>query len=259
MRTYLEDFIYQILLQKRRISSRELADICRVSLPTVRKILRKLQEKNLIVPIYGGAELSPQGAGAVEETELIKEYQAIAHEAVNLIQDGDAIFLGPGKTVATLCQYLKPFNSLTVFTNSLYVIEQLASISHINVISLGGILQRANMAFSLLTENLSPQINISKCFISCAGVNSEMGIFHSLPVNRQTEEQIVAKSKEVILLADKHKFGLEKAFVLMPIEKIHIVVSTEDLDPHIVATLCSKGLRVKLAPLEEQRGIENYA
>lgn len=248
-KAYLQDFIYQILLRKRRISYRELRDICKVSLPTVRKIVGKLKQYNMVSLIYGGVELSPKGLGAVEERQLTSEYHAIAREAVKLISDGEAIFLGPGNTVATLCQYLKPFNNLTVFTNSVYVIEQLCSVSNINLVSLGGVLQRTNMAFSSLTEKLSAQIHISKCFISGAGVNPEKGIFHSVPVNLQTEEQVVEKSSEVILLADKHKFGLEKAFVLMPIDKIDILVSTVDLDPQVVQALRSKGLDIKMAPL----------
>lgn len=249
MRVYLQDFIYQIILQKKRISYRELADICKISLPTVRKVASELEKKNLVSMIYGGVELSGRDHSIAQETELIKEYHAIAKEAIKLIKDGEAIFLGPGKTVAALCQYLKPFSNLTVFTNSVYVIEQLSTISNINLISLGGVLQRVNMAFASLDKTLPPQIYISKCFISGAGINPETGIFHSVPVNRQTEEQVVEKSKEVILLVDKHKFGQEKAFVLMPIEKIDILVTTEGLSDDVIDMLTKKGLDLKMAPL----------
>ncbi len=249
MRAYLQDFIYQILLQKRRISYRELSDICKVSLPTVRKVVAELEKKSLVSMIYGGVELSSTDHSVVQETELIKEHHAIAKEAIKLIKDGEAIFLGPGKTVAALCQYLKPFNNLTVFTNSVYVIEQLSTFSNINLISLGGVLQHINMAFAPLEEELPPHIYISKCFISGAGINPEAGIFHSVPVNRQTEERVVEKSKEVILLVDKHKFGQEKAFVLMPIDNIDILVTTEGLSPEIINMLVKRGLDVRMAPL----------
>ncbi len=237
MKIYNEDFIYQLLQDKRRISYKELSDICKLSLPTIRKITATLEKQGLVSLIYGGVELVSNSDNVQELTSLLKDQQAIAQQAVALISDGEAIFLGPGKTVATMCDYLQTFTNLTVFTNSVYVIEKLSKISSINLIIIGGILQRINMGFSLYDDNSMPDINISKLFIGGSGVDPIRGIFHSMPVNKATEEILVSKSKSVILLVDKRKFGVEKAFVAMPMSKISTVISTKDLNEKYINQL----------------------
>ena len=238
MKIYNEDFIYQLLQDKRRISYKELSDICKLSLPTIRKITATLEQQGLVSLIYGGVELVSNSDNVQELTSLLRDQKAIAQQAVALINDGEAIFLGPGKTVATMCDYLQEFTNLTVFTNSVYVIEKLSKISSINLIIIGGILQRINMGFSLYDDDNSlPDINISKLFIGGSGVDPIRGIFHSMPVNKATEEMLVSKSKSVILLVDKRKFGVEKAFVAMPMSKINMVISTKDLDEKYINQL----------------------
>lgn len=246
MKTDLEQFIYQLILDKRRISNKEISNICKISLPTVRKIINKLIEKKLITQIYGGVELLNPSKRS-NNLDLEKDQCLIAKEACKLIHDGDAIFLGPGKTVATLCLYLQQFQNLTVFTNSLYVIEQLAIYSHITVVIVGGLLQRMNMGFSMLDKDWDPNIHISKLFISGAGIKPNKGIFHTIPMNRATEELLATKANQVILLVDKTKFEIEKAFILMPMSMINILITTDDIATMYLSQLEKQNLRIILA------------
>ncbi|MGL5955608.1 MAG: DeoR/GlpR family DNA-binding transcription regulator [Brevinema sp.] len=235
-----KEIILHIILENKRISHKELSKICHLSLPTIRKITDELVTEKKASYIYGGIK---QYEASNEEQH--SDFHIIAQEAVKLIHEGDSIFLGPGKTVASICYYLKDFRNLVVFTNSFYVIEALKEMSHIVVVVIGGFYQRTNNCFSLLDQ--LPNVNISKIFISGAGVDPKRGIYHSVPSNRHTEEVFARQAQQVILLADKSKFGVEKPFVLMPIDLIDCVVTTDDLLEQYRIEFQNKNIKVILA------------
>ncbi len=215
-----KDDILQLLEKHKSLSNKELSEYCNLSLPTIRKLANELIDEGRAVHIYGGIRIN--------DDALSNDYRAIAKAAVNLVNDGDSIFLGPGKTVATMCRYLKDFASLTVFTNSFYVIDELYAYPHITVVVIGGLFQRINKCFTLLDH--IPDVNISKMFISCSGVDPKRGAYHELPSNRYTEEIFAKQASSIVLLADSSKFGVHKPFVLMPMDLIDCVVTTDDID-----------------------------
>ena len=55
-----------------------------------------------------------------KHTRFIEEKRFIAKNAVDLIEDGDTIFLGPGTTVQKLAEEINHY-SLTIITNCLPV------------------------------------------------------------------------------------------------------------------------------------------
>ncbi|MGL4563429.1 MAG: DeoR/GlpR family DNA-binding transcription regulator [Brevinema sp.] len=243
MKESQQEIIYQILKKHKRISNKELSQICNLSLPTIRKYTEELVLKHKAQHIYGGIEI----VDSHDNSRTIKDFHRIAKEAVKFINDGDSIFLGPGKTVATLCSYLVELKNLTVFTNSVYVIEALSEYSDITVIMIGGLYQRGNKCFSLLDNEHILNVNISKIFISGAGMNPLHGVYHSIPSNRHTEEIFAKQAEQVFLLVDQSKFGINKPFVLMPIDLVDTIITTDDISKQYITELKNKNIAVILA------------
>ncbi len=106
----------------------------------------------------------------------------------------------------------------------------------------GGLFQRLNRCFSLL-EQVS-DVNISKMFISCSGVDPKRGAYHQEPSNRHTEEKFAKQANQVVLLADASKFGVEKPFVLMPMDLIDYVITTNDIADEYVDELKKQDIKV---------------
>lgn len=236
-----KDMIVQVLKTHKRISNKELSQICKVSIPTVRKFVNELVKENKIDLVYGGIKS--------KELDILnsnKDFQVIAQEAVKLVHNGDSIFLGPGKTVAAMCSYLKKITDLTVFTNSFYVIEMLADMPNITMVVIGGLYQPINKCFSLMSDEHIPNVNVSKIFVSGAGINPQRGIYHRLPSNRHTEESFARQAQQVILLADSSKFGKDKPFVLMPIDIVNVTISTKDLKKEYINELKQHNIDVIL-------------
>lgn len=213
-----------------------------LSLPTVRKKIDSLVDKGVLTPIYGGVEYGKKS------TALDAEMNAIAKEAVKLIAEGDSIYLGPGRTVAAMCPHLKNYSGLTVFTNSLRVLQSIADIPNITLFSIGGMYQPSNMAFTL-HSGYPENININKAFVSATAIDPDQGLSHRLLANKETSEIVSSNAKKIIFLGTKDKFQIHGPFVVMPIEAVNVLISSEGLNPALVQKIKDKNIEVHLAPL----------
>jgi transposase len=127
------------------VSLRELAQAVQSSEVTVRRDVRTLEAAGLLNRHHGGASLP--GELSREPTYLQKaqvapaEKAAIAELATSLVEDGDAIVIGPGTTTQAFAQRLGKHTELAVVTNSLLVAQALAGSPRIEVVLTGGTLR----------------------------------------------------------------------------------------------------------------------
>ena len=119
------DEITKLVNKRGSVRTNEIVEDLNVSDMTVRRDLAELEEKGVLTKIHGGArsnsafqykEMSHQE----KHTRFIEEKRFIAKNAVDLIEDGDTIFLGPGTTVQKLAEEINHY-SLTIITNCLPV------------------------------------------------------------------------------------------------------------------------------------------
>ena len=127
--------ILDILREKKIIRISDIATQFGISNLTARRDLDALQAQQLIRRVHGGAVLleqengrgpgqapvRPRGRNAQRE-----EIRAIGKLAASLIRDGDVVFLGTGTTVLEVARHMRRLSNLTVMTNSLAVINELA-------------------------------------------------------------------------------------------------------------------------------------
>ena len=88
---------------------------------TVRRDLAELEEKGLLTKIHGGARSNSifqfKEKSHQEKTHTnIEEKRSVARKAIQIIEENDTIFLGPGTTIECLAEIME-LKSLTVITN----------------------------------------------------------------------------------------------------------------------------------------------
>ena len=78
-----------------------------------------------------------------------------------LIADKESVFLGSGTTVLEVAKGLRDRKNLTVITNSLPVLNMLAGLREITVISLGGMLRDSELSFiGHITEQALTELRV---------------------------------------------------------------------------------------------------
>ena len=152
----------------------ELVEILETSESTVRRDLDELENEGKLRRVHGGAEST--GNLQLEESILeksvknVQEKREIAERAVQLIGDGDVIFLDAGTTTGLLIDYLHQEN-LTVVTNSVHHAVKLVE-RKIKTIIIGGFVkQSTDASVGAVAIDQIRQLNFDKAFLGMNGID----------------------------------------------------------------------------------------
>ena len=142
--------IRRIVEENDRVTVTELSDRLGVSEATIRRDLEELSSQGVIQRTHGGAVRVEQAAKEPPILQRIGEQHAekqrIGRYAASLIQEGETVFLGSGTTVLEIANHIPVDKRLTVITNSLPVVNQLARYSHVELIVIGGMLRQSELS-----------------------------------------------------------------------------------------------------------------
>ena len=131
--------------QRQRVSVPEIIERFAVSPATARRDLEALATAGRVRRVHGGAiavrRTPPEPPVLQRSLEQADEKKRIATAAASLIADGETLFLSSGTTVMEVAHRLRDRSNLTVFTNSLLVVNELAGAPGVEVILLGGVVR----------------------------------------------------------------------------------------------------------------------
>lgn len=184
----------------------------KVTEETVRRDLEKLEKQEALLRTHGGAvpfaqsnhELSLEKRKKINTDIKVK----LAREAVKNIFSGDTVFLDASTTTFYIAKEIKDIKNITVVTNSLRVINELAGKADINVIGIGGMVS-SNQSFvgSLAQNEIRKCYFANKMFFSSRGVTPEAGILESNEQECGVKQCMLKNSTKKYYLCDKSKIG----------------------------------------------------
>lgn len=212
--------ILATLQKEQRVLVAELSQKYDVTEETIRRDLEKLEKEGFVKKTYGGAVLNNNTNVElplrIREKTNRKEKQIIAKLVAELVEEGETIMLDSSSTSLMVAKNLKQMKKLTVITNSVEVLIELAGNKGINVISTGGMLRDASLSLVGKTaERTLMNFNVDKAIISCKGIDMEKGITESNENEAEIKNVMRACAKETILAIDNSKFD-NVSFVKVP-------------------------------------------
>ncbi len=205
--------ILKIVSLRRRVTVSELTERLGVSEVTIRKDLGILESMGYLVRTRGAAVLAEdrehrQTLG-MRRNERIEAKRAIAARAVELVSDGDTIYLDSGSTCAALAELLVTRN-LRVVTNSIDVMLILGEAPGIALYAVGGSYRKEAGSFigPLALESLS-SFHIETAFVGATGISPD-GVFSAQNlIEAELKRAVVRASRRAVFLADRSKIGSE--------------------------------------------------
>lgn len=225
-------------------SVRELAENLQVSESTIRRDLTLLDRNGELLRTYGGAALTPHGvaeaAGAeVDETpfdlvisrdEALKE--AIAEEAVKLVEDDSVIVLDIGTTPLAIARRLRG-RPVTVITSSLPVLDVLRDDDAVRLVMLGGVLRRNYQSLvGSLTEQALRQVSADLLFLSCTGVRPNGHVVDNMAVEAPLKQAMIETAGKVVLVAVETKFPGTGSLRVCSLSDVDVLITTSGADPN---------------------------
>jgi len=240
------------LTQQGRLSVAEIVAQFSISQATARRDLDSLASQGKVQRVHGGviaAEQAPPELPILErESEQIGEKSRIGRAAAALVADNETLFLGSGTTVLEVAHSLRDHRNLTVITNSLPVLNMLAGIKEITVISLGGVLRDSELSFiGHITEQALIEVRADKVFMGTRGVSLEHGLTNDYLQETLTDRAIIKSGREVIIVADHTKVNRVSTVLLAPLNSIHTFVTDSGVDKKFVQAFKQQGIKVVIA------------
>lgn len=247
--------IRDLILEKKSVTVTELARVFSVTEETIRRDLKQMESEGFLTRTYGGAFIQDGVENNVDlsirETAYLKSKQAIANCCRHIIHNGDSIFLDSSTTTLTIAKAVSDMR-LTVVTNSLMVINELCDKPNIHLVCIGGNYTPRDKAFNGLSTSASlTTFYLDKTFMSCRSLSMDYGITDSLESVAAVRQSLVARSKEVYLVADFSKFDKTSFIHITDFDNITGLVTDRNLSSQWLDFLAKHNVEVYEAPYEQ--------
>jgi len=237
-----------------RITVNELKARFGVSAVTARSDLDALSAAGALVRSHGGGirplTEGPDHSLRMRESIHQEEKARIAHAAAALLKPNDTVILCSGTTSAGVAKELRraaPEN-LTVITYALNVAFQLADLSSVSLVMVGGILRQVSSAFvGPHAEQVMRLLHADHCFLGTVGLDLDVGLTTLDIMEAQLNQLMIRAARQVTVLADSSKFGKRSLAVISDLSAMKRLITDTGAPPDAIAALRNRGVEVVLA------------
>ena len=224
----------------------QLADVLRVSASTVRRDLALLEADGLLLRAHGGAYLATGGRPPTQASEpgLHEAMQRIGSAAAEQVVDGMTVMILAGSTTASMVPHLAR-RSITVVTNGLDIGHALAGHADVELVMLGGVLNRDQMTLlGPMTEKNMADLHVDAMFAGAWGVTPEIGVTGSKVIAAAYHHSMLRRTDSLVVLADGSKFGRRGPTVLADVAQVERFVTDSSAPGDVVDALRFRGATV---------------
>ena len=203
--------ILQILDSHGSTTLTELTRLLHASESTVRRDLQEMDNRGLLIRVFGGAmsvnnktDLREEGVSE-KQTVNIEEKQRIGKYAAALIKADDLVYIDAGTTTGAMLPYITEQSAVFVTNAVAHGLELARRGFRVNLV--GGEIRGVTEAIvgNAACEELRA-FNFTKCFMGTNGVNSDNG-FTTPDINEAIiKGRAIAQSRERYVLCTADKF-----------------------------------------------------
>lgn len=245
-------YIMEKLEKNKVVMVTELSKEIDVSEETIRKDLEKLEKREQISRVHGGAYLK-EGYGNetpvnVREQFYQEEKAVLGKQCATFIEKNEIIILDCSTTARYIAMAIQEAElKITVITNSLTTAYELSKSPQVRVLMLGGELDRNTGSFngSQVLDALE-RYHADKVFLSSAGISAEAGITDYRQEEADVRRKMISQADQCFFVADSTKISRHAAFIVGDLEVVQHLIVEKSIDQ---VSLLSKKLeeaRVKV-------------
>lgn len=243
--------ILERVAELQSIEAQALADELNVSVMTIRRDIKRLEQDGFLRQTYGGATAHITKSVELGFNSRALQFSAqkrlIGATAAQMIEPGQTLFLGEGTTTSQFAQFLPPHPHVQVITASLSHASLLAS-RNIRVIVLGGKLHSDELTMTgPIAEATLHRFYADVCILGAAGFDPQMGVAELDYEVASLHRLMMERSRRVILLADHSKLGFRAPAIVAPASMVSTLITDETAAPEMLDSFRACGIQVTLA------------
>lgn len=230
-----------------RVLAGDLSADLGVSVDTIRRDLRELDEAGALRRVHGGAlpRHGPAGPFADRARRSSAAKASIARRAAGCARDGQVIVLDGGTTTLAVARALGDDLRATVVTTSPPIAVALADRPGLEVTVVGGTLRRGSLVTvgADAVESLRA-VRADLVFLGVCGLHPQIGVTVPDIEERHVKAAMIDGAAEVYALADADKLGTEMPFVVAPLEAVTHLVTDDSAGDDALAPYRACGIEV---------------
>ena len=241
--------IVALLNSNGKVIVSELARAFSVTEETIRRDLDRLERDGVATKTYGGAV-----AGNVTAADLpykfrlgvnVEKKKAIAERVAELISDGQRIMLDASSTAIYVTRAIKSKKNITVITNSVEILLELADKPDWTVFSTGGVLKEGALSLTgSSAERMIRGYHVDIAVCSCKGIDMRLGISDSNEKDALIKEAVYSAAERRVLAVDSDKFDRMSFVKVCDVSEVDTVVTDSEPSERWVDYLATNGVEL---------------
>ena len=241
--------IYEKLQRDKKVVVGELSQFYNVTEETIRRDLEKLEKEGLVIKSYGGAILNENTnidlPYNIRKKHNVSGKQKIAKLVESLVHSGDCIMLDASSTSVFIARALKKKDTLTVVTNSVEVMIELADKESWNVISTGGRIKNGGLAMegAKAVESIR-EYHVEKVIISAKAFDICNGFTDSSEETVGIKHAMLQSGRERIVAIDSSNFEKTAFCKIADLQEIDYIVTDKKPDEKILQFIGQENVKI---------------
>jgi DeoR/GlpR family transcriptional regulator of sugar metabolism len=147
--------------------------------------------------------------------------------------------------VLEIARHLPQDIHLTVITNSLPVVNELASRPNIEMIVIGGMLRQSELSMvGHIAEQAVREFRADKVFMGMRAIDARHGFTNDYLPETMTDRAILDIAPQVIVVADHRKFGRVSSVLVGPVTVANTIITDQKTQTETIMELKELGVDV---------------
>lgn len=243
--------IVELVESHGKVTVEQLTSQFNVSDMTIRRDLKRLDEIGWIERTHGGALLAVKHHNRLEPPPLERmhsmaaEKERIAEAVAELVGPEETIFLGSGTTTLYVAHALADRDDITIVTNALQILSELARDGKMTLIGVGGFLRREELSLvGHFADSVIKNMRVNKVIMGMRGIHPHFGLTNEHLQELMTDRAIMGISDNVIIVADHTKIGHVSTSRTADVTASSLIVTTHPASPKMVEAIQQQGVEV---------------
>ncbi len=221
------------LIEDQKVVTTDLALALDLSEDTIRRDLNELDSKKLLVKVYGGAVQVSEKSANVFDIYIAEEEEKtkIVTKALSLLRDDQVIIMSGGSTNLVFAKLIPANLKATIYTYSLPIAMQLSQHPNIDLIFIGGKMQKnAMVTIGMDVIQVVSKIKADICFIGASSINIKQGLTEIGYEISIVKKAMIEASDKVVSMFSSDKLNTKMAHGVCDLTQLDTIVT--DLDPN---------------------------
>ena len=227
--------ILELLEERKQLSAKEMVDYFKVSKDTIRRDFALLSQRQLVRRTHGGLlplNKEPGPSYLDRSQKANKEKTAMAQKALQLIQEGQVIFLDVSTSMTLLAGLLN--KEATVYSHSLDNAIQLSGHSQVDFHLLGGKFYPKNRFYYDANQaQILDNLRFDLAFFGASSLANGEGTFEDAE-DVAVKSLVFERTRTKILVAESSKFSQNANYYLARLKHFDYWITDQKLSPEIL-------------------------